>query len=123
MLRRSKTDERRPLEWDLPGGTREEGEELIEGALREIIEETSLEVEDIRPIFTKTKIRSWQQNGQEQTSNVVYIFYLAQARKPAVKLSSEHDRYKWETPAVALPQYEYPLHQAVIRHILDNALI
>ena len=46
MLRRSKTDTRRPMQWDLPGGLREENEELLAGVEREITEETGLSVND-----------------------------------------------------------------------------
>lgn len=56
-LRRSKTAPIRPLEWDLPGGELELGEDANEGILREIKEETALPVEDLQPLHIISRMR------------------------------------------------------------------
>jgi len=43
-LRRSKTDERRPGQWDFPGGHTDPGEDIMEAALRETREEAGIEL-------------------------------------------------------------------------------
>jgi len=48
VVRRSKTAPSRPLYWDLPGGGLELGEDPEEGAVREVMEETGIEVKNIK---------------------------------------------------------------------------
>jgi 8-oxo-dGTP diphosphatase len=116
MLRRSSTDIRRPLEWDLPGGILEANEELIEGVKREIREETGLEVDNPQPFYATTKIRSWKDDKGEHTNNVVYLFYSAQATSKDVKLSHEHDKFQWSDLYTAIGEYEYPLQKEVLEY-------
>jgi len=123
MVRRSNTDVRRPLQWDLPGGLLEENEELISSVAREIKEETGLAVKDLYPIYSKTEIRTWLDGKKEHNDNVVFIFYIAYSVSAEVKLSFEHDKFQWVTLEKAVSQFEYPLHKEVLQHILDNKLI
>jgi len=44
LVRRPKTEENRPLEWECPGGHRDEGETIDEAGLREAKEEIGIEV-------------------------------------------------------------------------------
>ncbi len=45
LIRRSKTDPRRPLQWDLPGGwVNDEEEDYISAVAREVEEETAIEL-------------------------------------------------------------------------------
>ena len=66
--------------WDLPGGHLNEGEELMEGLLREVYEETGLTLsEPIESLYTK-----------ENTS-----FFKAGMPQEDIKLSHEHTEYKF----------------------------
>ena len=66
--------------WDLPGGHLEEGEELKEGLLREVYEETGLTLsEPIESLYTKGN-----------TS-----FFKAEISPEDIKLSHEHTEYKF----------------------------
>lgn len=116
MLRRSQTDVRRPLQWDLPGGMLEEKEELLEGVKREILEETGLEIEDPLPFYSVTKLRSWTDEEGDHTDNVVYIFYRGEANSKDVKLSNEHDKFQWSELDSAINEFEYPLQQEVLKY-------
>lgn len=72
--------------WHFPGGRIDEGEEATEGLIREIKEETNLEVQDLKPIYTKifTDERKYG------------VFYMAKAKEPyKVEISDEHQNYKW----------------------------
>ncbi len=122
MLRRSKTDIRRPLQWDLPGGLRESGEELIDSVKREILEETGLTVGDVVPVYASAEIRTWKNHNEEHEQNAVFLFYIAQTSKDEVTLSYEHDKMQWKSLAVALEEFEYELHKEVLKYILDNDL-
>jgi 8-oxo-dGTP pyrophosphatase MutT (NUDIX family) len=123
MLRRGKTDERRPLQWDLPGGLHEENEELMESVRREITEETGLQVTGLEPIYSKTEVRTWKNHGKEYTQNAVFIFYKARAASTDVKISYEHDKFQWKPVVQALEEYEYKLHGELIKYALDNDLL
>lgn len=72
--------------WHFPGGRIDEGEEAIEGLIREVKEETNLEITDIKPVFTKifTIERKYG------------VFFTAKAKEPyELKASSDHPNVKW----------------------------
>lgn len=124
LIRRSKTDVRRPLDWDLPGGLREEGEELIPSVVREITEETGLEVEAVEPVYAKTEVRSWRpRNKEEVTENVVFIFYCAKAKSQVITLSYEHDEYVWLSLKEAIEQMQYYLQKELLEYIQEHKLL
>lgn len=123
LLRRSKTDTRRPLEWDFPGGLLDEGEDLEACINREIKEETNLTATDLQPVYSKTEVRTWEYEGKELTENVIFIFYTGKVGDKEPELSFEHDQFKWLKPQEALKEIEYYLHKEVLKHILENNLL
>lgn len=62
--------------WICPGGALELGETIQEGILREVKEETNLDVELTTPLVPFERI-VW--NGEELSLHVVYIDYLARS--------------------------------------------
>lgn len=125
MLRRSESDVRRPLEWDLPGGIREPNEGLIESLKREVREECGLESKDLTPVYTKTELREWidKQTNQKHIMNVVYIFYIGHTDSEDVNLSEEHIEFQWEELEMALPQFKYNLHKELLGYIAEKQLL
>lgn len=89
-IRRSATAGRRALTWDLPGGNLEFGEKLEDSILREIEEETGIEVE-------KLSILGTAEGFDSLSAFRVTIGYTAKSKTTNVVLSYEHDDYKWVT--------------------------
>jgi len=74
---------------DLPGGTIEKGEEALEAALREVIEEAniSLNPTDVKPAYT---------GSEYSTHGTEYSLYVAHTtERPTVTISWEHASFAW----------------------------
>ncbi len=87
-IRRSKTAPTCPLHWDLPGGELDWGEEPVAGMEREIKEETGLKVDKVTPFDIIARV---YESGEYWVS----IGYQVVSRSNKVKLSYEHDQWKW----------------------------
>lgn len=90
MLRRSKTDSTAPGMWEHTGGKLEFGEGLQAALLREIKEETGLEATVMKLLYAVTSMT----NAHRQ---IVVLSYWCRAHSDAVRLSEEHDDYRWGT--------------------------
>ncbi|MDD4332923.1 MAG: NUDIX hydrolase [Patescibacteria group bacterium] len=90
-IRRTETAPSRPLHWDLPGGDLNFGEDLCDGIIREIGEETGLEVENLSVLDA---ISGFDDVGEFW----VTICYLARPITTNIVLSFEHDDFKWVEP-------------------------
>ena len=78
LLKRSSYMKKHAGEWDLPGGHIIEGEDIEDGLLREVWEETSLKIKN--PV----KLHS---NGND-------TYYMADLPDTEIKLSDEHTEHK-----------------------------
>lgn len=93
LLKRAEVDEWMPGKWSLPGGGKREEESLLQGAIREIKEETGLEVmpEDLH--FLEDISR--KQN---------HAFFLATKALGTVKLDSENSEFVWTDVSKLIPK-------------------
>lgn len=88
---------------DLPGGKIEWGEDLEEGLLREIYEETGLTV------LPKSIIHAWGFiDTKDKERHLVIIGYYCQFMKGKEKLSDEHTHFHWATAKKVLRDKIYP---------------
>lgn len=78
--------------WDFPKGHIEIYENPVKTALREIKEETGLEVKILKG-FERKVTYSFKHHGEFVIKDV--IFYLAQSKTQKVRLSKEHKGYVW----------------------------
>lgn len=74
---------------DLPGGTLEEGEELLETAIREVFEEIGVVLDPsvVRHVYDGTDY------SRHETHYALYVVKLED--RPTVQLSWEHSSYDW----------------------------
>ena len=92
LLKRSK-GEFNPEKWDLPGGTLEKGETLEEALLREIQEETGLEVE-VEKIIGTAEFSKESKNFDGEKRGLRYLTYCSGDSE--VKLNKkEHQDHMW----------------------------
>jgi len=88
-LLRSKKSSFFPNRWDFPGGKLEPGEERIQGIIREVKEETNL---DIIPNQVVGEF-----NIIEKNTKLKFMIYSAKSISGNIKIAHEHQEYKWLT--------------------------
>jgi len=121
LLRRSESDTRRPLQWDLPGGMMDDGETLEQGAVREVKEESGVDItSQPRVVFSKAEVAAWDDQNGHHGRNVIRIYFTARVESANIVLSYEHDEFEWVTFETALEHIVYDRHREVIQYILDN---
>lgn len=87
-------------EWKLPKGGVEEGENLIQTALREIREETgfeNIEIKTSEPVFNSHYI--FEENSQKISKKVYYflVFTNEEIGKPTIEMKQENLKGGWFT--------------------------
>ncbi len=80
--------------YDVPGGRVEPGQRFDESLLREIKEETGLEVEVGRPFF----VNEWRPVVRGEQWQIIGTFFECFAQDEKVVLSKDHDEYVWIDP-------------------------
>ena len=80
--------------FDVVGGRLEAGERFDEALVREVKEETGLDVKVGEPFF----VSEWRPNVRGEDWQVVGIFFRCEADSDIVTLSVDHDAYLWINP-------------------------
>lgn len=110
--------------WNFPKGKIEAEEKSFQAALRETKEETGLGNGDIiidQRFKAYEKFVFWRGHGaKKQKVFKVVIFYLAEAKKPQIGISYEHDGYGWFTYKEAMKiLLKYKDSQRVLKQAND----
>lgn len=90
LLKRS-SDQMYPNIWQMVTGKIRDNEQAYETVIREINEETGL---DVMQLFVVPKINSFY-NDADNSMNLIPVFVAVVEPDSGVKLSSEHQEYKW----------------------------
>jgi dATP pyrophosphohydrolase len=112
-LQRSRTT-RCPMAWETVHGRIEAGEEPEQAAVREVREETGLEVRRLYNVCV-------QPFYLHRTHTVELAVVFAAFVDPAatISLSEEHTRSEWLIPDRALERFAWPRERAALRDILQ----
>lgn len=119
LLKRSASDERRPGEWDFPGGGIEQGEGLTAGVLREIHEEAGVMVasSDLRLVYAATE--PWEPTEE----SVTRLLFVGKVASNEVALSFEHEDYKWVDVDTALTEFPHPFYGKGLEYARTHGLL
>lgn len=80
--------------YHLPGGRLNPGEAFLDGLKREVDEETGIQVEIGKPIY----VGEWRPVIKGVQNQIVAIFFICNPLTENVRLSEEHDDFKWVLP-------------------------
>ena len=96
--------------YDMPGGRITPGEPFAEALQREVLEESGLKVTVGQPIY----VAEWRPVVKGVQLHIVGIYFLCEA-SGEVKLSDDHDDYKW-IEASEIPKYKflYPVDDVIL---------
>lgn len=90
VTRRSSANDYMPFYWDIPGGTVEIGETVEEALVRELKEETKIDIVPKKPVYVYSNL---SQVPNRQTAQIVYT---CEYRDGEITLNpEEHDKYDW----------------------------
>ena len=96
ILRESKRydDGSNPGQFDVPGGRVKPGQRFDESLLREIMEETGLDVKKIRPFH----VDEWRPVVKGHQWQIVGTYFICTSESDEVKTSEDHDGFRWIDP-------------------------
>lgn len=121
LLQRADTHPRLAGFFDLPGGGLGENEEPGAAVIREVREETGLQlgIDRIRILYTTTQLL----NGRSYPT-LLYVAYVTEAA-PEVMISWEHKSYEW-APLERLSEVEpqlAPTYREALEYIRANDIL
>lgn len=119
LIKRSPTDAARPGEWDFPGGGVDEGEDIIQAAARETLEEAGIAVDpkSFKLVYAGTKFSEQHQESQNR------LFFVCRVDNPKVTLSGEHSSYEWTEIQEALTMWPHPFWSVGLRYAVEHNLL
>lgn len=103
--------------YSIPGGHLEEGETFEEAAIKEIREETSLEIRDLKVFCISNNLETWQNEGKHYIS--VCLITHDFAGTPKVNEPEKCDGWYWVDPE-ELPQPHFDASEMAIQCYLDD---
>jgi 8-oxo-dGTP diphosphatase len=114
LLMRAATDPHKPGGLDIPGGAVEDGETLIQAVVREINEESGI---DINPSSLQEITDSGAVSNE---TNIEKHVFIARVQDPEVTVSVEHESAAWYPLLEAARLFPHPFYGKVLQFIIDH---
>ena len=108
-----------PRKWSLPKGTPEDGETMEETALREVAEETGLQVEIQAPIGSITYWFMRPPDGV-RCRKVVHYYLMRPTGGDTAHHDAEFDEVRWFPSDEALSVMQYPNEARTLEKALEH---
>jgi 8-oxo-dGTP pyrophosphatase MutT (NUDIX family) len=102
--------------WQCVTGRLEGDERVVDGALREVQEETGLAGPDIEAIF-ETDIINWFHEASVDAIWCEAVFAARVRRDATIRLSDEHDDLRWVPPVEAKSVVVWPAYERAIDQV------
>lgn len=116
VLRRSLDDDSRPGGPDFPGGGVEAGEDYAESAAREMLEEAGISIDP-------SELQLFYAFSQMKPSvNVQRLAFYAKVKDPEIKLSHEHDKYRWVPGRQVSTEFPHHVWGAAVDYGLEHGI-
>jgi 8-oxo-dGTP pyrophosphatase MutT (NUDIX family) len=122
-MRRSKDDDHRPGGTDIPGGKVDDGEEIVEGAVREIQEEVGLTIDPAAMHLSFCYSQIAYNTDAKGDVNVVWLgFITTLPQDQEVRLSHEHQAFEWLSVDNALEGNDSTSLKKFIGHLKEHGV-
>jgi 8-oxo-dGTP diphosphatase len=115
VIRRSQTAHHRAGDWDLPGGVVMGSETAEKAIVREIKEETALNVTRLELLGRGE--REWDGATHQ------FSYYRAQSKLAEVHLSYEHDAFEWHEPLLAGALFMFRPHKLAHSMLIGGSVV
>lgn len=102
ILLKSNTEDINPATFDMPGGRIKFGEKLEEAVVREVKEETGLDV------ITQQIFNAWTFVKEDKDFQLTGIDFLYTTEQEEIKLSDEHSGFEWKKSVEIISDEKHP---------------
>lgn len=121
MIRRSASDERRPNQWDLPGGNKEPDETVEAAVKRETLEEVGFQLAS-NPELVYSICEPYDLSTNSNYVNWLFFVSILDT-KPLVSLSFEHSEYLWTSLKEARKLLDYARQARFFDFIISQKIL
>ncbi len=107
--------------WDFPKGHVEKEENLLQAAKRETEEEAGIRELEIIPLFHET-IKYWYKEEGKKVTKEVHFFLAKVKEDVEVRISWEHQGYKWVSYEEAMKLIKFPEQKKVLQRAHEHII-